>query len=118
MSIGTVFHKVVDGVHHLFVGGEHAVEQVKLFVEARPGLQADVNAFLGPIKDDVMNALTAEKDKLLAGGITDLVPELKKAVPTVASAVVSTFQGQLHHAGNANLLVSIAMAAAEAAFGL
>ena len=66
MNIGSLFHKIVDGVHHLFVSGEHVVETVKLYLDARPGLKADLDKLLDPIKVAVEAAFKARFAELQA----------------------------------------------------
>jgi hypothetical protein len=117
-SIGTIFHKVIDGVHHLFVVGKQDVEQVKIFVDARPGLKEDLDKLLGPIKDAVASAFTTKFAELKASS-PDQAPALfKAAIPELLNTVKESFVDQAKHAGNVDLMVSLGAQVGEALLGL
>lgn len=117
-GIGGVFHKIVNGIHSIFVEGQHAVEQATIFIEGRPGLKADLDALTGPIKDAVIKAMTDKWNEVKAADPVNAVSLMKTAIPALAADVVKVFSDQAHHAGNVNLLVSIAIQAGEALLGL
>lgn len=116
MKFGNVFHKVIDGVHHLFVGGQHAVESVKVFIDARPGLKSDLDKLLGPVKDAIVASFEAKLAELRASSPDQAPALLKAAVPSLLSTVKDQFVAQAQHAGNMDLILSLAANAALAAF--
>lgn len=116
-SIGSIFHKIIGGIHHLFASGEHAVEEVKVFIEARPGLKKDLDALLGPIKDAVVGTLSAKYEELKASSPDQAVALVKADIPAVLASVKDSFAAQASHAGNVDLMLSLAVNAFLALLG-
>ena len=108
MSIGSVFHKVIDGVHHLFAAGAHEVEQVKVFIDARPGLKHDLDALLSPVKDAVESAFKTKLAEFEAGSPDQALGLLKAGIPAILQTTKDAFAGQAKHAGNLDLILSLA----------
>lgn len=108
MSFGTILHKVIDGVHHLFTSGVQAVEQVKVFIDARPGLKNDLDALLGPIKDAVVGEITARLTELKQSSPDQAVALIKADIPAILAKTKEAFLGQATHAGNVDLMLSLA----------
>jgi hypothetical protein len=108
LNFGSVLHKVINGVHHLFSTGAHAVEQVKVFIDARPGLKDDLDKLLGPIKDAVESAVKAKLAEVQGASPADALSLVKKDIPDILGVVKSSFADQAHHAGNLDLILSLA----------
>jgi hypothetical protein len=112
--MGNFFHKIIDGVHHLLIVGRHDVEQVKVVIDGRPGLKADIDKLMGPIKDAVVAEVTTRFNALKASSPDQAVTLLKPDVPAIVSTVKSTFAEEAHHAGNVDTMISLVMQGALA----
>ena len=117
MSIASVFHKVIDGIHHLFTAGVQAVEQVKVYIDARPGLKADLDKLFGPIKDGVQAAFSEKLAELENATPDEALSLLKADIPDILNTVKQGFVEQAHHAGNVDVMLHLAASAVLAAIG-
>jgi hypothetical protein len=118
MSISTIAHQIIDGIHHLIVSGEHAVETVRISIDARPGLKADLNTLFGPIKDAVIAEFTKKFEEFKAASPAEAPALFKAAIPDILGTVKQSFVAQATHAGNVDVMLSLAAAAGEASLGL
>lgn len=107
MNIGSVFHKVIDGIHHLFSSGEHAVEQVKVYIDARPGLKADLDKLLNPLKDALTAAFMAKLSELRTASPEQAFSLFKADIPSLLTTVKDQFVAQAHHEGNVDIMLHL-----------
>jgi len=111
MSFGSVVHKIIDGVHHLFTEAVHDVEKVKVYIDARPGLKADMDKLLGPIKDAVVTAFNAKLTELKAASPDQALGLLKADIPSLLATVKDSFVAEAKHAGNVDIMLDLATTA-------